>query len=93
MTKYDVVFSGQADKDLDVWRRSGAKKDVRKIFKLIEELETHPRTGTGQVEALKENLSGLWSRRINKHYRMLYSIQDEIVTVELLSLRGHYADK
>ena len=26
----------------------------------------HPTTGTGQVEALKGNLSGYWSRRIDK---------------------------
>ena len=91
--KYHVEFSDQADADLDTWRRSGAKKDVKKIFKLNEELEKHPRTGTEQVEALKGDLSGLWSRRINKHYRMLYSIQDDIVTVEILSLRGHYGDK
>jgi len=91
--KYVVEFSKQADADLDEWARSGAKKEIKKIYKLIEELEEHPRTGTGQVEALKGDLSGLWSRRINKHHRMLYSIRDEIVTVELLSLRGHYGQK
>lgn len=63
--KYVVEFSKQADTDLDEWVRSGAKKDIKKIYKLIEELEEHPRTGTGQVEALKEDLAGLWSRRIN----------------------------
>ncbi|MFK2343275.1 Txe/YoeB family addiction module toxin [Bacteroides fragilis] len=53
----------------------------------------HPTTGTGQVEALKGSLSGYWSRRINKHFRIIYTIHEEIVTVEVISARSHYGDK
>lgn len=50
-------------------------------------------TGTGQVEQLKGNLSGLWSRRIDKGSRMIYRIEDERVIVIIVSLKGHYGDK
>lgn len=71
----------------------GQKKDLQKILSLFRELEEHPTMGTGQVEALKGNLSGYWSRRINKHFRIIYAIHEEIVTVEVVSMKSHYGDK
>ena len=53
----------------------------------------HPATGTGQVEALKGNLSGYWSRRINKQFRIIYTIYEDIVTVMVISVKSHYGDK
>ena len=53
----------------------------------------HPITGTGQPEMLKHNLQGLYSRRINKKHRLVYSIKEEIVTVYVLSAHSHYGDK
>ena len=50
----------------------------------------HPTTGTGQPEALKHNLSGLHSRRINQKHRLIYSINEHIVTVYILSAWSHY---
>ena len=73
--------------------KQGKKKDLAKIFSLFQELEEHPTTGTGQVEQLKGNLSGFWSRRIDKHYRIIYAIHEEIVTVEVVSVKSHYGDK
>lgn len=42
---------------------------------------------------LKGDLAGMWSQRINKGARMIYSIEDETVTVTVVSLKGHYGDK
>jgi len=53
----------------------------------------HPRKGTGKPEQLKGDLSGLYSRRINKKHRLIYDIQDEIITVIVLSAHSHYGDK
>ena len=89
---YKLVLTEEAEKQLLQWRKSGQKKDFQKILSLFQELEKHPTTGTGQVEALKGSLSGYWSRRINKHFRIIYTIQ-EIVTVEVISARSHYGDK
>jgi toxin YoeB len=35
----------------------------------------------------------VWSRRIDDRHRMLYTIEDNIVTVFVISLWGHYGDK
>ncbi|MCB0506479.1 MAG: Txe/YoeB family addiction module toxin [Cyclobacteriaceae bacterium] len=53
----------------------------------------HPTTGTGQPEMLKHDLAGLYSRRINKKHRLVYSIKEQIVTVYVLSAWSHYGDK
>lgn len=89
---YIIDFAPEATKDVIKLRKSDAQA-YKKLQKLIEELKEHPTTGTGQVEQLKGDLSGYWSRRINKQYRLIYSIHEDIVTVEVISLRSHYGDK
>ena len=90
---YKLKLTDEAQKQLLQWKKSGKKKDLAKIFSLFQELEEHPTTGTGQVEQLKGNLSGFWSIRIDKHYRIIYAIHEEIVTVEVVSVKSHYGDK
>ena len=87
---YTLILTPQAQKHLEEWGKSGQKKTLEKIAKLLEELTLHPMTGTGQVEQLRGNLSGLWSRRINKADRIIYSIEDERVIVTVISMKGHY---
>lgn len=60
---------------------------------LFEELQLHPKTGTGQMEQLRGNLNGFWSRRIDKGSRLIYKIEEEVVTVIVISFKGHYGDK
>lgn len=69
------------------------KENTEKIAALFEELQDHPTYGTGKVEQLKGNLTGLWSRKIDKGSRMIYRIEDEKVIVFVISLKGHYDDK
>ena len=69
---YNVDFTNTALEHIDFWKKSGQRKLLKKIWSLIEELKHHPHTGTGQVEQLRGNLSGFWSRRIDKSNR--YSI-------------------
>ncbi len=83
----------EAQQHLIEWRKSGQKKNIAKITKLLDDLREHPTTGTGKVEQLKGDMSGLWSRRIDKSSRMLYSIEEDRVIVNVISLRGHYGDK
>lgn len=90
---YELILSDEAKKHLKEWRLSGQKKTLIKIVELFEELKTHPKTGTGQVEQLKGNLAGLWSRRITKSARLIYSIEDDKIVVTVVSLKGHYGDK
>ena len=82
-----IEFSPKAWEDYEYWETQD-KKTLRKIKQLIKELQRHPETGEGHPEPLKENLSGLWSRHINKKDRILYEIFDE--KVSLIQLRTHY---
>ena len=60
------------------------------MIKILNELKDHPYTGSGNPEPLKFELSGYWSRRINKKDRLIYEVHDDIVTVVVVSALGHY---
>jgi toxin YoeB len=90
---YLLDITVQAKKDIASLKKTGGKAAARKIEKLLHELIEHPKTGTGQVEQLKGERQGQWSRRIDKKNRLVYTIKDGIVTVEVISAKGHYEDK
>lgn len=87
---YEIRYSQKALEDIAYFKKLGDVAIKRKISRFIEELEQHPSIGTGQVEALKHDLSGYWSRRINQEHRLLYSINEESKIVYIYSLKGHY---
>lgn len=84
MGKFVVFLTTRAENDIRRHKKSGDKTSEKKIKKILEELKIHPETGTGQPEKLKYELSGYWSRRINKKDRLIYSIDDNTVTVEVV---------
>lgn len=90
---YTLQFSKTALEDIEKHKKSGNKSTLRKIEKLLNELMEHPTTGTGQPEILKHDLAGLYSRRINRKHRLVYSINEQVVTVYVLSAWSHYGDK
>ena len=89
---YNVQLSPDALMDLAKLKKSEPKA-FSKALDLIDELREHPRTGTGKPEPLSGNRSGQWSRRITQKHRLIYSIEEEIVSVFVLSSYGHYDDK
>ena len=90
---YIIKFEEKAVKDLAKLKKAGNKAAIVKIEKLLIEMIEYPTTGTGHVEALKGNLSGYWSRRIDKFNRIIYTVEEEVVTVTIISAKGHYGDK
>lgn len=90
---YKIDFTKKAELHMQDWQRSGQIKIIKKIACLLEELKEHPTTGTGQIEQLKGNYAGYWSRRIDKSSRMVYSIEDEKVVVTVVSLKSHYGNR
>lgn len=90
---YSLYITSQAKKDIAYLKKNGGKAVINKIEKLLVELIEHPKTGIGQVEQLKGDRQGQWARRIDKKNRLVYSIDDEIVTVEVISAKGHYGNK
>ena len=93
MGKFTVILSDKAQKDLSSIKKSGDKSSIKKVESIISELYSHPETGTGKPERLKFELAGYWPRRINKTDRLIYSIENEIVTVTVVSALGHYSDR
>ncbi len=90
---YTLRFTQIAIKDIERHKKSGDKKLLQKIALLLEELIVNPRSGSGQPEKLKYNFEGLYSRRINKKHRLIYQIEDEIITVIIISAYSHYGKK
>lgn len=90
MGKYLIRYKETAIKDLQKHKKAGNKSIMNKISQLITELEDHPFSGTGKPEQLKYELSGYWSRRINKEHRLIYQVEDNIVTVIIVAAFGHY---
>ncbi|KAF0237669.1 MAG: Txe/YoeB family addiction module [Prolixibacteraceae bacterium] len=87
----EVIYKDKAIEDIKFWKRSGQKNIQSRITKLIEDIQLHPETGLGNPEPLKYELSGLWSRKIDKGNRLIYEISGN--NLHVISLRGHYSDK
>jgi toxin YoeB len=90
---YSIELTIEAISDIKKFRKSGDKKALIKIDKLLDELRDHPTTGTGRPELLKYYDIPTWSRRINDKHRLIYRIEDDKVIVIILSFWGHYGDK
>lgn len=93
MGEFRVKVEKQARIDLAQHIKDGNKATINKISKIFEELAIHPEYGTGKPEILKHVLAGLWSRRINQKDRMVYKIDSSVVTLFVLTAKGHYGDK
>lgn len=61
---------------------------LEKISALIDEMKETPFSGTGKPEPLKHHLAGIWSRRITKEDRIVYSVNEKHLVIH--SLKGHY---
>lgn len=67
------------------------KKILKRINKLVKDIQRNPFDGIGHPEPLSENLSGWWSRRIDEKNRVVYKPVGSDITI--LSCKGHYYDK
>lgn len=90
--KYFIDYTDKATDDALRLKREDAAA-YKKLGKLIVELQEHPETGTGHPEQLRGDRAGQWSRHITKKHRMVYTIDDNVVTVLVLAAYGHYDDK
>ena len=93
MGKYIVTVSDTAKAQLVKHFKSGEKGLIKKIERIFEELGEYPYVGVGKPEPLKYSLSGLWSRRLDEKNRLIYEVKEQIVTVFVLSAKGHYDEK
>jgi toxin YoeB len=74
-----IVFEDAARDNYLFWQQND---------KPIRVIQREPFDGIGKPEALKLNLNGFWSRRINEEHRIVYKIEDSDIIIA--QCRGHY---
>ena len=82
-----IVFSKNSWEDYVSWQ-SEDKKILKKINALIKDIERTPYEGIGKPEPLKYDLTGLWSRRIEREHRLVYQVSGDDILI--YSCRYHY---
>lgn len=82
-----IAWDKNAWEDYLYWQ-SVDKKLLRRINDLIKEIIRTPFEGKGKPEALRGDLSGYWSRRINDEHRIVYKVHDGFISI--LKCRHHY---
>ena len=87
MSSRILAWTDEAWESYIYWQRQD-RKTLKRINKLIKAAKTTPFNGIGKPEPLKENLSGLWSRRIDDTNRLVYAVDDNYLTI--ISCRFHY---
>jgi len=61
---------------------------LKRINKQISDTQRTPFEGIAKPEPLKEILSEFWSRRIDESNRLVYVVDDKLLTV--IFCRDHY---
>jgi toxin YoeB len=87
MTLSKISWHKNAWEDYLYWQQTD-KKILKRINELIKDILRHPFTGKGKPEALKYELEGCWSRRINKEHRLVYKVEGD--TLIIVQCRYHY---
>ncbi len=81
-------FSDDAWNDYLYWQHNDKTK-IKRINNLIKSIERDGYAdGIGKPEALKYNLSGYWSRRINDEHHIIYKVDENCIYIA--SCKDHY---
>ena len=84
----EKIWSDDAWNDYMYWQTQD-KKTLKRINILIKDIERNgPMKGIGETEALKYDLQGEYSRRIDEVNRLVYHIENE--RIYIVSCKGHY---
>lgn len=82
-----IAWTDESWRDYLYWQTQD-KKTLKRINKLISDCTRSPFAGIGKPEALKGNLTGFWSRRIDDTHRLVYAVDMRLITI--ISCRYHY---
>lgn len=83
-------FTPQAWAEYTSWQAQD-RKTLKKLNTLLSDIARRPYAGLGKPEALKGELSGFWSRRIDDKNRLVYRVLED--RCQILQCKGHYGDK
>jgi len=82
-----ITWTQAAWEDYEYWQGQD-RKTLKRINNLIKDCLREPFSGIGKPEPLKENLSGLWSRRIDDVNRLVYLMDSGDLVI--IACRYHY---
>mgnify|MGYP001777802927 CR=1 FL=1 len=84
-----IVFTERAFEEYLYWQTQD-KKTLKRINTLLKDIDRNPFDGIGKPEALKANLAGYWSRRIDGTNRLVYKVSEGFI--EVYQCKNHYED-
>ncbi|MBM7050464.1 Txe/YoeB family addiction module toxin [Rothia sp. ZJ1223] len=84
----ELIWSENAWEDY-LWWQVQDRKTLKRINALLKDIQRNGNEGIGKPEALRNNLSGYWSRRITDEHRLVYKIVGS--SVRIASVRYHYS--
>lgn len=82
-----LCWTQEAWEDYLYWQKTD-KQLLKRVNTLIKDIQRAPYEGIGKPEPLKFDLTGYWSRRIDKEHRLVYTVQGE--NIILTMCRYHY---
>ena len=86
----DKIWQDAAWADYLYWQMQD-KKTLKKINRLIQDIDRNGYQCQGQPEPLKGDLSGFWSVHIDEKNRIVFRIVDN--RMEIAQCGSHYRDK
>ena len=69
-----LLWTEIAWEDYLYWQSENIKK-IERINDLIKDIMRSPFQGIGKPEALKFDLAGMWSRKIDDEHRLVYDVR------------------
>ena len=84
---YTIKFSKQAEKDKIKLKNSNLDKNCKNILNLMME---NPFCYPPSYEKLTGELSGLYSRRINRQHRIVYEVDEEKKEIHIIRMWTRY---
>ena len=84
------IWRDTAWEDYLYWQTQD-KKTLKRINKLLQDIERNGYNGIGKPEPLKGDLSGFWSVRIDDKNRIVFRIENG--KLEITQCGSHYQDK
>jgi len=67
------------------------KRTLKKINKLLQDIERNGYNDIGNPESLKHELTGFWSVEVDKKNRIVFRIEGD--RLEIIQCGSHYGDK
>ena len=87
----EKIWTDDAWEEYIFWQLQD-KKTLKRINSLLKDIDRNgPLDGIGEPEALKGDLKGYFSRRINEKDRLVYGIENDRIII--IQCRGHYNDR